>query len=164
MKTWILLGLFGMVLSGNANAAVEVRYEWPAINGLRINAVCATADTLRSLEPVLTCVKRGVVARQACSNLTGVESCRPLIDGEIPRAGEVMREDVRCVRREPRYLEVSREVEEVRCLNACAQTERRRYKTGRAFNVSKYEMHESGDVYIGDEHFIIPECRSGDVR
>lgn len=153
----------------NVLAATEVRYEWPSVNGLPVNNACATDETFRSLAPVRVCTETAVVARHACH--TGhAESCRPLMEGEAARADEAVREDVRCVAREPRSIEVSREIVTVHCDQAqstggassgpCAHLVERKTKVDRSFEVRKYELRQgdASDAYLGTERFIVPEC------
>lgn len=167
----MLLAMVGFTLLAihEASAANEIRYEWPAVNGLRINNACATADSLRSVTPVTVCTEMGVVARQACVSTVVGENCRTLVGNEVPHRGESVREDRRCVARAPRPVEVSRSVTLARCAeysnvadtntNNCLRFEKQTVALDRAFMVSKYEIRPEGDVYIGDERYVIPWCR-----
>lgn len=175
MKCWIFVSwilsmavlTFGLTVS--AEAMVEVRYEWPSVNGLKINNACATRETFRSLKPVMKCVERGTVSRQACAKVNDSVVCRFMIEGEVPREGEVVQEDVRCLQRESQNIEVSNVVEEFKCAefsyvanpgtHECLRRERRRYTAGRVYDVSKYEVRSTGDVYLGEERFVIPVCQ-----
>lgn len=165
-----VLALCGLIATPSAKAT-DVRYEWPAVNGIMVNNACATEDTFRTLKPVTVCTDTEVVKRTACRYHGQTEQCRELAIGEQEKFDEFVREETRCAAYKVTDLEVSRTVKAQRCAEfapvteassgECLRMEEHVYKAPRTYHISKYELRggEAGDVYIGSEHFVIPLCQ-----
>lgn len=165
------LAFIGAGLIGSAAKATDVRYEWPAVNGIMVNNACATDDVFRTLKPVTVCTKTEVVKRTACRYHGETELCRDLATGEQEKYDEVVHEQTRCAAYKITDLEVTRTVHTKRCAEygpvteassgECLRMEDYTFKAGRVYHVAKYEMRggEAGDVYVGSERFVIPACQ-----
>ncbi len=162
----VILSLFFM-LCGSLSFAYDTSFEsWPSINGLPINNACATANTLRSIQPVKTCVATASV-RYAYSNQGEAGSVRRLLkDGENARTGEYVETETQCAAYAARPLEVSRNVTVTECAyytpagegaQPCQRFVSKTVKTGLTFNVetTTYHGEVSQQTY---RNYTIPLC------
>jgi len=165
----VLATLVLMTFAGLSQALAEdLTYDWPSVNGLKINTACATAKTFRSLKPTSYCVETKVQS-YACKQ-GEVEACRPLQSGQLPAPGERLKENVSCIAYGQRNFEVPRVVKTERCVESapiseasygeCLRWGQVETFMGVDFLVSTYrEQAEAGPVFAGHKKYTIPACQ-----
>ncbi|MBC7740772.1 MAG: hypothetical protein H7061_01150 [Bdellovibrionaceae bacterium] len=151
-------------------SAGEITYDYPQVNGLRVNNACYTESTFRSLTSEVYCSRTAVVSRQACRMGGEAEICRDIKEGGRLYSGEYLVERTSCVKTDYRFVEVSRYASESRCTKwapineadhgQCLEYGNVTVKLGTTFNVATWEHvgGEQGGRFLGYTRFEMPAC------
>ncbi len=93
----------------------EVQINWPSVNGLSVNNVCATSETFRSLTPVKVCTATTDVRYAVSSQGEAGLVKRLLKAGEQPRRSEYLQVEQMCSTYGMKAMEVSRLMVKTEC-------------------------------------------------